>query len=87
LGDTTLAIARLDGLLSALPRVRSIITEVPPQAGAVVRAMTLRAQIALTRGDRATAERWTAAASILWGDADPDLRAPVDRLRRQLALR
>jgi hypothetical protein len=87
LHDTTAAIERLDVALSALPRVRSIITEVPPQAGAVGRAMTLRAQLALAAGDRPTAERWTRAATVLWGDADPEFRAPLDALRRQLGSR
>jgi tRNA A-37 threonylcarbamoyl transferase component Bud32 len=86
LGDTAAAIERLDGALAALPRVRSILTEVPPQAGAVGRAMILRAQLAFGRGDRATAARWTSEAAILWRDADADLRAPIDALRRQLGL-
>jgi hypothetical protein len=84
--DSAAAVARLDAALAALPRVRSIITEVPPQAGAVVRAMILRAQLAAAQGDRATAERWTREASILWRDADADLRAPLEQLRRHLAL-
>ena len=87
LHDTTAAIDRLDVALSALPRVRSIITEVPPQAGAVVRAMILRAQLALARGDRDAAVRWTRSASILWGSADPELRPPLDMLRSQLGVR
>jgi hypothetical protein len=87
LHDTAAATARLDAALAALPRVRRIITEVPPQAGAVGRAMILRAQLAKAQGDRTTAERWTNAALILWGDADADLRGPLDQLRRQLGLR
>jgi hypothetical protein len=87
LHDTASAVDRLDAALAALPRVRSIITAVPPQAGAVGRAMLLRAQLASAHGDRATAERWARAASTLWGDADADLRAPLERLRRQLDIR
>jgi hypothetical protein len=86
LRDTAAAIEQLDAALSALPRVRSILTEVPPQAGAVGRSMTLRAQLAVARGDRPTAERWTRDASVLWADADPEFRAQLDALRRQLAL-
>jgi hypothetical protein len=87
LGDTASAVARLDDALAVLPRVRSIITEVPPQAGAVARAMILRAQLAMARGDRGTAERWTRSAFVLWGDADAELRAPLDGLRRALGYR
>ena len=86
LGDTTAAVAQLDATLAALPRVRTILTEVPPQAGAVGRAMLLRAQLAWRTGDRPTAERWTRAAYVLWSDADPELRAPIDTLRLQLGL-
>jgi tRNA A-37 threonylcarbamoyl transferase component Bud32 len=86
LHDTASAIERLDVALSALPRVRSIITEVPPQAGAVARAMILRAQLALAQGDRDGAQRWVRSAIILWGDADADLRAPLDVLRGQVGL-
>jgi tRNA A-37 threonylcarbamoyl transferase component Bud32/tetratricopeptide (TPR) repeat protein len=85
LGDTAAAVAQLDAALAALPRVRTILTEVPPQAGAVARAMVLRAQLALRLGDRASAERWARSAQVLWGDADHELRAPLDELRRTLS--
>jgi tRNA A-37 threonylcarbamoyl transferase component Bud32/tetratricopeptide (TPR) repeat protein len=84
LGDTAAAVAQLEATLAALPRVRTILTEVPPQAGAVGRAMLLRAQLAWRLGDRPTADRWTREAYTLWSDADPELRAPVEALRRQL---
>jgi tRNA A-37 threonylcarbamoyl transferase component Bud32/tetratricopeptide (TPR) repeat protein len=86
LGDTAAAVTQLDATLAALPRVRTILTEVPPQAGAVGRAMLLRAQLARTLGDRPTAERWTRAVYVLWSGADAELRAPIDTLRRQLGL-
>ncbi|HET9013173.1 MAG TPA: hypothetical protein VFN38_15210, partial [Gemmatimonadaceae bacterium] len=82
LRDTTAARTQLDVALAALPRVRSMLTEVPPQAAAVGRAMILRAQLAARTGDRPTAERWARSAQLLWGGADPDLRAPLDELRR-----
>jgi serine/threonine-protein kinase len=87
LGDTAAAIDRLDGALTALPRVRSVLTEVPPQAGAVGRAMILRAQLASRRGDRSTAVQWTRSAALLWSGADAELRSPIDALRSQLGLR
>jgi serine/threonine protein kinase/tetratricopeptide (TPR) repeat protein len=87
LRDTSAAAERLDAALAALPRVRRIITEVPPQAGAVGRSMMLRAQLAAAQGDRPTAERWTREALTLWGDADADLRVPLEVLRRELDIR
>lgn len=85
LGDTSAARTQLDVALAALPRVRSMLTEVPPQAGAVGRAMILRAQLAARAGDRPTAERWARSAQLLWSGADADLRAPLDDLRRTLS--
>ncbi|MEO7712934.1 MAG: serine/threonine-protein kinase [Gemmatimonadaceae bacterium] len=87
LRDTAAAVERLDAALAALPRVRRMITKVPLQAGAVGRIMMLRAQLAMGIGDRATAERWTRDAMILWSDADADLRAPLEHLQLQLKLR
>ena len=85
LGDTAAATRQLDAALEALPRSRSILLEVTPQAGAVGRAMLLRAQLATRSGDRAMAERWVRSVHTLWGDADPELRAQIDALRRPLS--
>jgi eukaryotic-like serine/threonine-protein kinase len=85
IGDSAAAIAELDGALSALPRVRSVLLEVPPQAGAVGRAMLLRAQLAEQRDDRTTAQRWLRSVRTLWSAADPELRAPIEELQQRLS--
>ena len=77
LGDTAAAIAQIDGALSALPRARSILVTVVPQAGAIVPTMALRAELAWRRGDSATFARWARPVMVLWSDADPELRAAV----------
>jgi tetratricopeptide (TPR) repeat protein len=59
----------------------------PPQvisrlanAGALVRAMILRAQLARASGDTATARRWAQPVTLLWDDADPFLRPYVQAM-------
>jgi hypothetical protein len=86
LGEDTLATRILDDALGALPRSRRILLLVVPQAGAIPRAMLLQAQLALRSGDRAAFERWARPLTILWSDADPELRGPVDVLRSRLTL-
>ncbi len=84
LGDTADAIQRLDDALDAVPRSRSILLEATPQAAAVGRARLVRAQLAIRAGDRATAQRRLAELNELWSGADPELKAAMEALRRQL---
>jgi tetratricopeptide (TPR) repeat protein len=84
LGDTALAVRQLDEALDELPRARRILLEATPQAATIGRALLLRAQLAARAGDRATARRRFAQVEALWSDADPELRAGLDALRRQL---
>jgi hypothetical protein len=84
LGDTVGAVAQLDAALGALPRTRNILLKTIPQAGALVPAMILRANLAWQERDRATFERWARPAVQLWGDADPELRKPIDILSERL---
>jgi tetratricopeptide (TPR) repeat protein len=84
LRDSTEAIAQLDAMLDGLWRSRNILLEVTPQAGAIGRAMLLRAQLAARRGDRQAAQRRVRDVDLLWRNADPQLRMPLDSLRRQL---
>jgi tetratricopeptide (TPR) repeat protein/TolB-like protein len=84
LGDDTLAARMLDEALSGLPRSRRILLLVVSQAAAVPRAMLLRAELASRAGDPASFERWARSATVLWGDADPELREPIDALRSRL---
>ncbi|HEX2718765.1 MAG TPA: protein kinase [Gemmatimonadaceae bacterium] len=83
LGDSTAAIAQLDAGLGALPRSRSILVSVVPQAGSIVPAMALRAELAWRRGDRATFERWARPVVLLWRDADPPLQATIATIRER----
>jgi len=84
LADTVGATRQLDAALDALPRSRNILLEATPMAGAVGRAMLLRAQLALRVGDRATARRRSGELDLLWRGADAAIRAPLDSLLRQL---
>jgi serine/threonine protein kinase/DNA-binding SARP family transcriptional activator len=82
LGDRKASIGWLD------PTLRSIASSPPgvlatvERAGALVRAMALRAQLAEEDGDREEARRWASAAGILWSDADPFLQPLVARMTR-----
>lgn len=81
IGDTTAAIRKLDLSLSALPTLGNLILDDAPQAAGLVRAMILRADLAVARGDVTTARKWSRAASILWSNADPSLQPVVRRMR------
>ena len=85
LGDTAAATRELDVALDGLPRARSILLRVMPQAAAVAPSMMLRAELASRAGDTATFVRWARPAVTLWGGADASLRAPVESLSRRLA--
>jgi tRNA A-37 threonylcarbamoyl transferase component Bud32/tetratricopeptide (TPR) repeat protein len=84
-GDTAGAATRLDRVLESLPAHRSSLLLRMPEAAALPRAMILRARIAAAQGDHATAARWAAAVVELWTNADVDLRAEVEEMRRLAA--
>jgi eukaryotic-like serine/threonine-protein kinase len=84
IGDTGAATQLLDLSLGALPSLGTYLLEQTPQAGAVVRAMALRAELAARAGDQATARRWARAVATLWSGADAPLE-PVLRRMRTLA--
>ncbi len=79
-GDTATAARMLDESLSALAAQPRWLLEFVPQAGALVRAMALRAELAAARGDHATARRWAASVLVLWADAEPPLRHVLARM-------
>jgi hypothetical protein len=58
-----------------------VIRDDPTEAAGLVRAMALRAELAARAGDRSTARQWAEPVTILWLDADPELRPVVDRMR------
>jgi hypothetical protein len=80
-GDTTAAIRQLDLVLEALPTISTYTVRDPALAGAVGRAMTLRAELAAARVDTPTAQRWAGHALALWASADGPMQPTLRRLR------
>jgi tetratricopeptide (TPR) repeat protein len=84
IGDTAAAASQLDAALDVLPRTRSILLEVTPQAASVGRALLTRTQLAVRTGDVETARRRFQQLNALWSGADGEMRAELQALRRQL---
>jgi len=80
IGDTRAAAAWLDPTLNALRFSSSQDLVNVARAGALVRSMVLRADLAERLNDVPTARRFSAAAVILWSGADPFLKATVRRM-------
>jgi hypothetical protein len=81
IGDTTNAVLWLDRTLNRASQYDPTILLDPARAGAFVRAMVLRADLAWKRGDHAIAARWGAAVAALWSEPDEELR----EVRRRMA--
>jgi tRNA A-37 threonylcarbamoyl transferase component Bud32 len=82
LGDHHGAINWLTPTLDSLSLAASETLADAVRAAALMRAMTLRADLAYRVGDRPTARRWAAAVLLLWSDADPFLTPMLARMRR-----
>lgn len=82
MGDQAGAIGWLDSTLNVLAGTEPGVLADPPRAGALVRAMALRAELAGRAGDRETAARWAQVVRILWSDADTFLRPRVAAMAR-----
>jgi tRNA A-37 threonylcarbamoyl transferase component Bud32 len=82
LGDQRGAISWLDPTLDSLSLAASGTLADGVRAAALVRAMTLRAELAYQAGDSRTARKWAAAVVLLWSDADPFLTPRLNRIRR-----
>jgi DNA-binding SARP family transcriptional activator len=80
-GDTTGASEGLDASLEALATLSPELLDRVPEAASVPRAMLLRVETALSRGDDRAVRHWVDALSILWADADRPLKERVRRLR------
>ena len=80
-GDTAAAIAQLDRSLRALPGLSPPALKEAGSAAAIVRAMILRADLAVAKGDAETARKWGNTVSILWSDADPSLQPDLRRMQ------
>jgi hypothetical protein len=77
LGDTARALEELDRALLALEAVQPTVLTRVDQAGGLLRAMRLRAQLAERSGDAATAARWRSALATLWSGGDARLRRSI----------
>jgi serine/threonine-protein kinase len=77
IGEEAEAIDWLDATLDVLAGTEPGVLADPPRAGALVRAMALRAELADRAGDRETASRWAQVVRVLWSDADAFLRPRV----------
>lgn len=81
LGDRAGAAAWLDPTLDSLSLVAPRRLSDPVRAGALVRAMALRADVAAAVGDGRTARRWARAVATLCSDETPFLAPVLHRMR------
>jgi serine/threonine-protein kinase len=81
LGDTATAQAVLGLVLDGLPAQPNVMLNNEVLAGALVRVMVLRADLAAATGDRALARQWAQAVVSLWSNADAPLQPVVQRMR------
>ncbi|HSB52859.1 MAG TPA: serine/threonine-protein kinase [Gemmatimonadales bacterium] len=80
--DTAGAIRQLDQSLNSLPAADHDFINRPAASGSLVRAMMLRAELAVRLHDLPTARRWAAGAAGLWAKADPGFQPGIDSMRR-----
>jgi tRNA A-37 threonylcarbamoyl transferase component Bud32/tetratricopeptide (TPR) repeat protein len=81
IGDRAAAVQWLDPVLNAAQLYPPQVISRLANAGALMRAMILRAELARASGDSATARRWARPVAILWRDADPFLRSVVREMQ------
>ena len=87
LGDHRAAIAWLDPTLRTLSASAPQKFVDPGNAGALVQAIALRAELAETTGDHTTAAQWARVVSVLWRNADLFLQPTVRRMDQLAAER
>jgi tRNA A-37 threonylcarbamoyl transferase component Bud32/tetratricopeptide (TPR) repeat protein len=81
-GDASAAIQWLDPWLAALTGAEPGMLSIPANAGSLVRAMSLRADLADRVGDKETAKRWATVVTTLWARGDGFLIPTLARMRR-----
>ena len=84
-GDTATAVRTLDAPLDSLVALHTATLRFLPIAGALVRMMALRANLAVARGEEQTARRWARAVVTLWSGAEPALRPTITAMNGILA--
>jgi tetratricopeptide (TPR) repeat protein len=80
MGDRSEAMEWLGPVLDASQMYPPQVINRLANAGALMRAMILRAQLAQAGGDTATARRWAQPVVLLWSDADSFLRPAVEAM-------
>ncbi len=80
-GEADAAASQLDRTLGGLPSAPAASLREPASAAAAVRAMALRAEIGLARGEPQS-RRWAQAVVDLWATADAPLQPLVNRMRQ-----
>jgi hypothetical protein len=84
IGDTNTAERALDAPLNNLAALHTMLFRYLPLAGALVRMMALRAELATMRGQPTIARRWAGSVVALWSGAEPALQPTVTRMKRIL---
>jgi hypothetical protein len=87
MGDRAEAITWLDPVLNAAQMFAPQTFSRVANAGGLMRAMILRADLARQAGDAATARRWARPVEILWRNADPFLRPLVQSMHTMTSTR
>jgi len=81
MGDTAAAVRQLDRVLGALPSLSASSIREAGSAAAAGRAMSLRAELAISQGDLEGQKKWAGALADLWGTADSPLLPVVTKMR------
>jgi tetratricopeptide (TPR) repeat protein len=81
MGDTAAAVRQLDRVLGALPSLSASSLREAGSAAAAGRAMTLRAELAISQGDLEGQKKWAGALADLWKTADSPLLPVVTKMR------
>jgi hypothetical protein len=85
LGDTTVAIAMLDGTLESLRALSATMLAHPLENATVVRMMVVRSELAATSAGRGSSRDWAGAVATLWAGAEGPLQSTVSRMKQLAA--
>jgi eukaryotic-like serine/threonine-protein kinase len=85
LDDPATAMSWLEPVLNGAPMYPPDYLSRFANAGAFMRALLLRAELARRSGDAVEAARWERPVDILWANADPGLKEAIKASHRRLA--